>query len=58
MAASHWIKINAGAAKIAFIRLNYSQLVMTDAPSPGEGLHLGQFLLGMCCWPLRVPTPL
>ena len=22
------------------------------------GGHLGQFLLGMCRWPLRTPTPL
>ena len=22
------------------------------------GGHLGQVLLGMCCWPLRTPTPL
>ena len=25
---------------------------------PGEGGYLGQFLLGMCRWPLRAPTPL
>ena len=24
----------------------------------GGGGHLGQFLLGMCRWPLRAPTPL
>ena len=26
--------------------------------SPGGGGYLGQFLLGMCRWPLRTPTPL
>ena len=25
---------------------------------PGGGGNLGQFLLGMCRWPLRAPTPL
>ena len=22
----------------------------------GGGEYLGQFLLGMCCWPLRIPS--
>ena len=26
--------------------------------SPRGGGYLGQLLLGMCCWPLRTPTPL
>ena len=25
---------------------------------PGGGGHLGKFLLGMRCWPVRAPTPL
>ena len=28
------------------------------ASKPGGGGYLGQFLLGMCRWPLRTPTPL
>ena len=27
-------------------------------PGGGGGGYLGQFLLGMGCWPLRAPTPL
>ena len=27
-------------------------------PGGGGGSYLGQFLLGMCRWPLRAPTPL
>ena len=29
----------------------------TCRPRGRGGGYLGQFLLGMCCWPLRAPTP-
>ena len=29
-----------------------------DVIPGGGGGYLGQFLLGMCRWPLRAPTPL
>ena len=34
---------------------DFSELVI---PGGGGGGYLGQFLLGMCRWPLRTPTPL
>ena len=36
---------------------SFSISVQTTLNPPGGG-YLGQFLLGMCRWPLRTPTPL
>ena len=33
-------------------------LIEAQAEMEGPGGYLGQFLLGMCRWPLRTPTPL
>ena len=46
--------------KIKFISLRHRVISSIYHQSLGEGggEYLGQFLLGMCCWPLRTPTPL
>ena len=33
-------------------------IVVVGQLGRGGGGYLGQFLLGMCCWPLRTPTTL
>ena len=39
-------------------RLRCSTDVEHTCRPGGGGWYLGQLLLGMCCWPLRTPTPL
>ena len=44
-------------SKIKFISSRHHVISSVYHQSLGEG-YLGQYLLGMCCWPLQTPTPL
>ena len=49
--------------QVHYIQLYCEHLLEVHVDPPwggGEGKfgRLGKFLLGMCCWPLRAPTPL
>ena len=54
-------KINFLPTLLMTNSVEYDLVKILEAEGPrgvGGGSYLGQFLLGMCRWPLRAPTPL
>ena len=49
-----YIKHVANMQLVPSAELAFKKLACEHCP----GGHLGQFLLGICRWPLRTPTPL
>ena len=49
---------NVLSATYNIIRNDTFKVLFPEGWGVGGGRYLGKFLLGMCYWPLRAPTPL
>ena len=49
---------NVLSATYNIIRNDTFKVLFPEGWVGGGGRYLGKFLLGMCYWPLRAPTPL
>ena len=52
------IKVVEHEKRVEFFSVSLGRLPRNREMGGGGGGYLGQFLLGMCRWPLRTPTPL